>query len=914
MSRSHADPRGKPHVDPELHLAPILRDALAGRVDALRLGVRLASPEHAGGVLLPASEGEFAPDDLSPGVRRLSSLEIALDRRDHGDAVTFDWSVRNLSDRDVQLESVVMGLRWTGRWAEGPIRFLRHGWQSWSQTGVRDLDPDGEPAFPSGEWLRGMHHAVGAPPPDRQGWHESEIVSVVGSSSGGGVCLAGVLETGIGFGIVYLREEEKAIRVELEIRVEVPIAPGERRRLESVRVALGSEPSRLLECFAEAWGRRAGGRTRGRFQTGWCSWYHLFRDVDEQAVLRAVEVLAAEREAFPVSVVQLDDGYQREVGDWLATNAKFPRGLEPLARDVEAAGFTPGLWTAPFCVVPESRLFARHPDWLLRNGEDFFCGLVHPAWTQRGAVHALDTSRPEVLAHLEQVFRQLRAMGFSYLKLDFLHSVAMRCDAHDPCVSRAERLRRGLQAVRSGAGEDAFLLGCGSPLGPAVGVVDAMRIGPDVAPHWGIDSEGAGEAAAAGPIPGLEDVLPSARNSLRNGIHRTWMHRRIWINDPDCLLVRTRGTQLSPQETQTLATAVALTGGMVIFSDDPKALSESERKRLRETIGLAREVDAGGRVGVVRAPRLLAGGAGHLLVADRVPDAALASFNLADSRWRERLDPGSLGLGPIDATPAPEAVLARLRSDALEVDLAPHDGALVRLPGARPLALFCDFDGTFSVQDVGATIARERAGDRRPALWARYERGELSAWDYNMELLDGLVLPEEELDRFLGGIELDPGAKPLLDWCRERGFPLTILSDGFDHNLKRLQRMHGIHFPFAANRLRYEGDTWRIAPGYPDPNCRCGTGTCKRGRITAYRKERPGAFCVHIGDGRVSDLCGALAADLTFAKGSLAEVLEDWGRAYLPFASLFDVIAELEALLEPDSRVLHGDPTPGVQR
>ena len=46
-------------------------------------------------------------------------------------------------------------------------------------------------------------------------------------------------------------------------------------------------------------------------------------------------------------------------------------------------------------------------------------------------------------------------------------------------------VRAGFEAVRRGAGDDTFLLGCGAPLGPTIGVVDGMRIGPDVAPWWG---------------------------------------------------------------------------------------------------------------------------------------------------------------------------------------------------------------------------------------------------------------------------------------------------------------------------------------------------------------------------------------------------------------------------------------------
>jgi 2,3-diketo-5-methylthio-1-phosphopentane phosphatase len=233
--------------------------------------------------------------------------------------------------------------------------------------------------------------------------------------------------------------------------------------------------------------------------------------------------------------------------------------------------------------------------------------------------------------------------------------------------------------------------------------------------------------------------------------------------------------------------------------------------------------------------------------------------------------------------------------------MEPHETA--RKPGARaPLAVFCDFDGTFSRQDVGATLAERHRGHLRPRAWARYSRGEISAWDYNLEVLDGLPVPPAELEAFLRTIELDPGARDLVAWCQERGIPFRILSDGFDYNLDRLQQIHGVRFDYDANRLRFEDGVWRIAGAHPDPRCGCGTGTCKRGRIEAFRREHPGVATAHIGNGRVSDLCGALAADLAFAKGSLAEELRARGRPFLPFETLADVIPELERLLEAEGR------------
>jgi 2-hydroxy-3-keto-5-methylthiopentenyl-1-phosphate phosphatase len=225
------------------------------------------------------------------------------------------------------------------------------------------------------------------------------------------------------------------------------------------------------------------------------------------------------------------------------------------------------------------------------------------------------------------------------------------------------------------------------------------------------------------------------------------------------------------------------------------------------------------------------------------------------------------------------------------------------IPGDRPLVVFCDFDGTFSVQDVGSTLAQERLPEKRKRLWKRFETGEFTAWSYAMALLDRLSLPEKDLDRFLETIDLDPGAKAMLDWCSAEKVLFRILSDGFDWNLDRLQAMNRIRFDYHANHLEYEGDCWRLEAGRPNEACGCGTGSCKRGLIASYREKIPGAFCVHIGNGRVSDLCGALEADLAFAKDTLAPALDELDHPYLRFDTLHDVLAvfaQRERPCDPD--------------
>jgi len=878
------------------------------RLEPRRLGLRVVD---AGGDAEAAAAGapgiaslQCAPDDLAPGARRVGDFEIEVSRQHHGWAATYGLGLRSCAGEPRFVESVLVGFRWSGYGSRG-LRFLRHGWQSWSETCAPVLDPAGEPPFPSGPWLRGMHHSLAAPPLDRSGWHESELVSVACESPDGAACLAGVLETGLGFGIVYLREERDnasaALVIEIEIRVERLLEPGESLELEAVRVALGGDPEQLLEGFAGCVASRAGARTSAPFQAGWCSWYHFFHDVSEQDLLRNLDDLAGCGSSLGLDVVQLDDGYQRAIGDWLETNEKFPRGLGPLAADIRSAGFRPGLWTAPFCVVGESRLRAERPGWLLREpGSDApFRALQHPGWSGDGWVYALDPSCDEVVEHLRALFQSLVEMGWSYLKLDFLYVAALQARAASLGVGRAERLRRGLAAIREGAGEEAFLLGCGSPLGAAVGVVDAMRVGADVAPYW--------NPPANLRVPGIEGTMPALRNALRGAIGRSWMHRRLWLNDPDCLLVRSRETELERDEVRTLASTVALTGGVAMLSDDLSSLGEEELGLARDTLALARRVDGTHRRGVVRFRSRFAEGELEVLTAGLGREVLLGLLNTGDGSAASGLCYGELGLAPGGP---PEYLLgtqARGRemggdengSEALLAageQIAPHESVLLRITEARHWVVFCDFDGTFSVQDVGSTLARSRIPERRDELWERFQAGEFTAWSYAVELLDGLVLPPDELDRFLENIDLDPGAVALVDWCAERGIPFRILSDGFDYNLERMQKLNDVRFDYASNHLAYEGEVWRIAPGRPNSDCGCGTGSCKRGIIDEYRAANPGAFCVHVGNGAVSDLCGALAADLAFAKDTLAPALDERGEAYEPFGTLRDVIAVLERL------------------
>jgi alpha-galactosidase len=202
-----------------------------------------------------------------------------------------------------------------------------------------------------------------------------------------------------------------------------------------------------------------------------------------------------------------------------------------------------------------------------------------------GTVLVLDTTQPEVQDHLEAVARDLVAAGYPYLKLDFTYAPALAGAYSDPSYTPAQRVRAGYDAVRRGAGDDAFLLGCGAPLAPCVGVVDGMRIGPDVAPWWTFPT-------GHQTLPGYADTGPATVNAWRNTLGRAFLHRKLWLNDPDCVMLRADATDLSREQAHAWALAVGMSGGMALVSDDLALLDHDARRQFDEVVALGRDVDA----------------------------------------------------------------------------------------------------------------------------------------------------------------------------------------------------------------------------------------------------------------------------------------------------------------------------------
>jgi alpha-galactosidase len=611
---------------------------------------------HSRAIELRANETTATSD----GVSIIAHLEQAVG------GIIIRTAIANRGIDAVRLTSAIFEIA-TGFPPTAPARFFKHGYQSWSASGGHDVTASQTHPRDTAHFITRLNHqSETTRSPEFPEAQTSELFTTVESSNVVERVLAGFIGAATSLSTLTISSPEKIIA--RAILDDVTLAPGAHRELDPLFIATADESAaRLAARWADAAGRWMNARASAPFQRGWCSWYHYFHAITEDALRNNLKSLEAMRSEFPIDVIQLDDGFQSALGDWDTTNAKFPSGLKKIASEIRAAGFKAGIWTAPFLAARDSRLMSHHPDWFIMHaetGQPVRAG--HNAnWTASDDkfAYALDPSNPAFRAHLRHLFTKLtRDFGYSYLKLDFLYAAAAPGRRHDPNLTRGETLRHGLEAIRAGAGDDAFILGCGCPIGQAIGIVDGMRIGPDVSPFWGSTTSGAGD--------------PSTVYALDAIVARSFMHRRLWLNDSDCLMLRARRTRLTADERAALAATIVASGGMLLISDDMSLLDAEAGKLFRAIAQIAEEIDSNAASEPILAVDLMSTGDVRGMITETAVGAIAMILNRGDSRARIPTSDLKLGDGEI-------AALDLAFDEKIEIfdtiDLPPHSARILRI-------------------------------------------------------------------------------------------------------------------------------------------------------------------------------------------------------------------------------------------
>jgi alpha-galactosidase len=355
-------------------------------------------------------------------------------------------------------------------------------------------------------------------------------------------------------GQFYLNYPSLKVVLDIEGR---ELRPGEEWKLESFTYQSGNDREQLLDQLAKQLVVNHQRLESAAPPTGWCSWYCFGPRVTAQQVLDNLDFIA--KHTPGLRYVQIDDGYQPAMGDWLETGAAFGGNVQGVLKEIRARGFEPAIWVAPFVAEEKSTLFQSRPDWFVKDadGAPLRSDRVTFGGWRRGPWYVLDGTHPEVWQYFKTVFRKLeRAWGCTYFKLDANFWGAIHGGHfHDKRATRVEAYREGMRAIVHAVG-NSFILGCNHPIWPSLGLIHGSRSSNDIKRTW-------------------ERIKTTARQNLS----RNWQNGRLWWNDSDAIVLT---GDLPDNEFQFHATAIYASGGMLLSGDDLTKISAEKLAMLRK--------------------------------------------------------------------------------------------------------------------------------------------------------------------------------------------------------------------------------------------------------------------------------------------------------------------------------------------
>lgn len=283
--------------------------------------------------------------------------------------------------------------------------------------------------------------------------------------------------------------------------------------------------------------------------SGYTSWYNYFGRITEDILMR--DLRGMDKVEGYAGIFQIDDGYQRKVGDWLTLKNSFPNGMKYIADAIHNKGLLAGIWLAPFSCARSSRIAQEHSDWLVKDSKGKpVLGAI--AW---GGAYILDFYNKEAADYIRKVFDEvLNVWGFDLVKLDFLYSVCLTPRYNK---TRGTIMCEAMDFLRECVG-DKLILGCGVPLGPSFGKVDLCRISCDVDLSY---------RNRFYYYLGNREII-NTRSAINNSIFRRHLDNRAFVNDPDVFFLRNNNINFTHEQKLLLAKVNNMFGNVLFVSDN----------------------------------------------------------------------------------------------------------------------------------------------------------------------------------------------------------------------------------------------------------------------------------------------------------------------------------------------------------
>lgn len=212
------------------------------------------------------------------------------------------------------------------------------------------------------------------------------------------------------------------------------------------------------------------------------------------------------------------------------------------------------------------------------------------------------------------------------------------------------------------------------------------------------------------------------------------------------------------------------------------------------------------------------------------------------------------------------------------------------------IKIFCDFDGTIAIDDIGNLFYREFGNPELcDGFVSKWREGKISS----IECLSGECqtiknITFEKAFEFIDKQKIDETFVDFVRFCDDNNLELIVVSDGLDLYIKRIFERYNLDLKFYANSIRiHDNGTAEMIYPHTDNVCRkC--ANCKRNHIINNSADED--ITIYIGDG-YSDRCPIEYVDYIFAKKHLLKHCEINRISYFPFDNFNSVKEAIEKLI-----------------
>ncbi len=212
------------------------------------------------------------------------------------------------------------------------------------------------------------------------------------------------------------------------------------------------------------------------------------------------------------------------------------------------------------------------------------------------------------------------------------------------------------------------------------------------------------------------------------------------------------------------------------------------------------------------------------------------------------------------------------------------------------VAVVVDFDGTVTEEEVSRQLLERFARPAWQELERRLDAGELTVRDAKSREFEMMEATEAQMRAFVReSARLRLGFPEFVSHLRGLGFPLAIASEGLDIYVDEVLEANGIDYGavFCNTFKRGKEGAWKVGFPRPSPECdKC--GHCKLALVRSLKAD--GNYVAYIGNGR-TDHCPSKEANIVFARGWLADALEEEGRPFVLFEDFFDVMQAWDSVV-----------------